>query len=171
MYKPEAWGWYFRASHYLMCPIMESNHLDLPVQFNVPFPQRKQSTAGKSLISLYRYNNGIGNLFREALKGLIANISAEYKTYCTVSSSWWKQLTKHSLLVEAAQTGPLLSTICSRHDPPDNFEPEMICLTLKSRITLTFQVQMSKSALILMSGRTVSWRSTNSRRHWPGRIF
>ena len=98
-------------------PIIESNHLDLPVQFNVPFPQRKQSTAGKSLISLYRYNNGIGDLFREALKGVIANISAEYKTYCSVSSSWWKQLIKHSLLVEAAQTGPLLRTICSQKRP------------------------------------------------------
>ena len=98
-------------------PNMESNHLDLPVQFNVPFPQRKQSTAGKSLISLYRYNNGIGDLFREALKGVIANISAEYKTYCSVSSSWWKQLTKHSLLVEVAQTGPLLRTICSQKRP------------------------------------------------------
>ena len=66
---------------------------------------------------LYRYNNGIGNLFREALKGIMANISAEYKTYCSVSSSWWKQLTKHSLLVEAAQTGPLLRTICSQKRP------------------------------------------------------
>ena len=87
------------------------------VQFSLSPDQRKQSTAGKSLISLYRYNNGIGDLFREALKGLIANISAEYKTYCSVSSSWWKQLTKHSLLVEAAQTGPLLRTICSQKRP------------------------------------------------------